>query len=74
MLFGVSSFQTGLSLGGLLDWLVPILMIWAGVVLIKKNFNKSTKITGALLASVGFFMVLWKLVWKIIAIFFIYYG
>ena len=69
MFIGASSVRTAFSFGDLLEWLIPVFLIFVGFTLIKKyNQNKAIKIAGTLLASAGIFLLLWMVLWQIIAI------
>ena len=69
MFIGASSVRTAFSFGDLLEWLIPVFLIFVGSTLIKKyNQNKAIKTVGILLASAGIFLLLWMILWQIIAI------
>ena len=69
MLIGSSSVQTAFTFGDLLEWLIPVILIFCGISIVKKyNKNKPVKIMGTLLASAGVFMLLWMILWQVIAI------
>ena len=69
MFIGASSVRTAFSFSDLLEWLMPAFLIFVGSTIIKKyNQNKAIKIVGTLLASAGIFLLLWMILWQIIAI------
>ena len=69
MFVGATAVQTAFTFDDLLEWLIPAILIFCGVSLVKKhNKNKTIKIVGTLLASAGIFLLLWMVLWQIVAI------
>lgn len=69
MFVGATAAQTVFTFGDLLEWIIPVILIFCGASIVKKhNKNKVIKILGTLLASAGIFLLLWMVLWQIIAI------
>ena len=69
MFIGASSIQTAFTFGDLIEWLIPIILILGGMGIVKKhNKNKLVKTAGTLLAAVGIFLLLWMILWQVVAI------
>ena len=69
MFVGASSVQTAFTFGDLIEWLIPAILIFCGINIVKKyNKNKLVKTLGTLLAAAGFFLLLWMILWQVVAI------
>lgn len=67
MFVDVIAVQSAVTLGDLLDWLLPLGLLLGGVWQIKKNKNKKVRAVGALLAVAGVFLLLWLVFWQMFA-------
>ena len=69
MFVGATAVQTAFTIADLLEWLIPVILIFCGFKLLKKqNKSKAIKILGTLLASAGIFLLLWMVLWQVVAI------
>ena len=69
MFVGATAVQTAFTIADLLEWLIPVILIFCGASIVKKhNKNKTIKILGTLLATAGIFLLLWMVLWQVVAI------
>ena len=68
MFTGVTIIETASGLSTIFNLLLLALLLFCGILLIKKAGNKVVKTIGILLAAVGFFLLLWMIAWLIVAL------
>lgn len=64
---GTAVVTSAFGFDDLLEYLICIALFLIGTRIIKRSTDKKIKTVGILIASVGVFLLLWLLVWQIVA-------